>query len=162
MTKRALLLAACLVATAGLAHAKHNMAGCGLGSMLFKENEKPHQILAATTNGLFGNQTFGISSETLGCTKDGMVRADKARQVYAEVNLQKLSREMAAGNGEYLTAFASLMGCKDSASQKAFGQLTQQKYEKILPTEKTDAETLIDNLQTEMSKDPVVSKSCTL
>ena len=49
-----------------------NMAGCGLGSMLFKDNNntKGVQSTAATTNGIFDNQLFGITSGTLGCTGD--------------------------------------------------------------------------------------------
>ena len=49
-----------------------NMAGCGLGSMLFKDNNntKGVQSTAATTNGTFYNQYLGITSGTLGCTGD--------------------------------------------------------------------------------------------
>ena len=37
--------------------------GCGLGTMIFDGNDGLiSQIAAATTNGSFGNQTFGISS----------------------------------------------------------------------------------------------------
>ena len=47
----------------------YGMAGCGLGSLLFgNDNTTLMQILAATTNGLFGSQTFGITSGTSNCT----------------------------------------------------------------------------------------------
>jgi hypothetical protein len=46
-----------------------NSTGCGLGTIIF-EGQKgiAPQVLAVTTNGTSGNQTFGITSGTLGCT----------------------------------------------------------------------------------------------
>jgi len=45
--------------------------GCGLGSMMFEGRKGVlTDVLAATTNGSFGNQTFGMSSGTSGCKKD--------------------------------------------------------------------------------------------
>lgn len=42
--------------------------GCGLGSMIFRgQRGLVPQILAVTTNGSFGTQTFGISTGTSGC-----------------------------------------------------------------------------------------------
>ncbi|MBI5200534.1 MAG: DUF3015 family protein [Elusimicrobia bacterium] len=135
----------------------HNMSGCGLGSMIFKNNVKGEQILASTTNGLFGNQTFGISSETLGCTKDGVVKADKRREVFASVNLQKLSQEMAQGRGEYLNGFAALSGCKDQA---AFAKFSQTHYQKLFTSENTDASALLQNVDAQIAADPAMAKAC--
>ena len=60
--------------------------GCGWGTYLFGDKEtKIPLILGATTNGCSGNQTFGISSETMGCTsKGGWVRNEKKQlpQIY--------------------------------------------------------------------------------
>src|SRR5260221_9590951 len=93
------------------------MAGCGLGYMLLsnKDNEKVTQVLGATTNGTFGSQTFGISSGTSGCTEDGAVKFAKATEVYADVNLDSLRREMAMGQGEFVTTFASLLGASEAS-----------------------------------------------
>jgi len=61
------------------------------------------------------------------CTvKGAWVRNEKKQAAYAEVNLQKLSTEMAQGGGEYLNAFASLMGANDEASKKAFISMTSR------------------------------------
>lgn len=158
MIKKGLLIILVLATgvSAGYA-AEFTAAGCGLGTMLFEgKTKKAHLILAATTNGLFGNQTFGISSETLGCTSDGVVKADKKLDVYAEVNLQRLSKEMAQGGGEYLDNLAVLMGCKDAASRMAFAQLAQQKYETLFPSENTDSSSLLKSLRTEMAVHPLL------
>src|SRR5216684_9197681 len=93
------------------ARGNHPMAGCGLGYLLLsnKDNEKVTQVVGATTNGTFGSQTFGISSGTSGCTEDGTVKVARATEVYAEVNLDSLRREMAAGQGEFVNTFAKLL-----------------------------------------------------
>ena len=144
------------VAQAGV----HNMSGCGLGAMIFKNNVKGEQILASTTNGLFGNQTFGISSETLGCTKDGVVKSSMRREVYASVNLQKLSQEMAQGRGEFLNGFAALSGCRDQKSQEAFAKFSQTNYQKLFTSENTDATALLKNVDAELKADPALAKAC--
>jgi hypothetical protein len=94
--------------------AGQNMAGCGLGSLAFKENGKWQQVLAATTNGTFGTQTFGISTGTSNCTADGAVKSERATEVFVAVNFDSLKSEMARGSGEHLVALSSLMGCERS------------------------------------------------
>ena len=75
--KRIVTLAAVVALVApSLALAKggnHPMAGCGLGYVLFGHNDNSPimQVLAATTNGISGNQTFGMTTGTSGCTDDG-------------------------------------------------------------------------------------------
>src|SRR5437868_14162189 len=98
-----LSMVAALLPSFALASGNQPMAGCGLGYLLLsnKDNSKVTQVLGATTNGTFGTQTFGISSGTSGCTEDGAVKLTKATEVYAEVNLDTLRREMAMGQGEF-------------------------------------------------------------
>src|SRR5258708_472329 len=95
-------IAAVTIATSmAFAKGNHPMEVCGLAYVLLssKENSKVMQVLGATTNGTSGNQTFGISSGTSGCTEDGALKIVKAAEVYAEVNPDSLRREMAAGQG---------------------------------------------------------------
>src|SRR4051812_16002049 len=81
----------------------YGMAGCGLGSLVFgQENTMLKQILAATTNGTFGSQTFGITSGTSNCTTAGVVKAQREQAAFVEVNFRDLKRDMAAGGGEFL------------------------------------------------------------
>ena len=90
----------------------YGMAGCGLGSMIFGPvNEPVAQVLAATTNGTLATQTFGISSGTSNCVSGGVIRAEREQAAFAEVNFDDLKRDMAAGGGEYLRSFSSLLGC---------------------------------------------------
>src|SRR5580658_9609667 len=48
--------------------AKYGTAGCGLGSIVFGNKAGIVQIFAATTNGTFATQTFGITTGTSNCS----------------------------------------------------------------------------------------------
>lgn len=85
------------------------MAGCGLGAVIF--GAEGNQILASTTNGIYGNQSFGITSGTSNCTDDGAAYLKHQQEVFAHVNYKGLKQDMAAGQGEKLDAFANLLGC---------------------------------------------------
>jgi len=111
------------------------------------------QVLGATTNGTSGSQTFGISSGTSGCTEDGAVKWSKAAEVYAEVNLDSLRREMAMGKGEYVETFASLLGATD-ATRPAMLQLFQSEYAALFPTASTTSGDLLSALGSTLVQHP--------
>ena len=149
-----------MLGAASVAHAQgYGMAGCGLGTYVFKDNTTGAQILAATTNGTFGSQTFGITSGTSNCTSGGVVKAQREQAAFAEVNFQDLKRNMAAGGGEFLTSFATLLGCEDSA-KPALAKMTQSKYESILPTEQTTPMQMLSGVKTQIKADARLSQSC--
>jgi len=137
----------------------YGMAGCGLGSIIFKDNSTLMQVLAATFNGSFSNQTFAMSSGTLNCTSGGVVKAQREQAAFAEVNFQDLKRNMASGGGEFLTSFSSLLGCEDAA-KPALAKMTQEKYETILPTEATTPVQLVSNVKTQIKATPALASSC--
>ena len=129
MIKRTMWMLAAVMVLSTVAQASgQNDAGCGLGSMLFKEQKPVHQIVAATTNGCFGNQTFGITTGTLGCTSGGLIKASKEREVFVATNLRAIERELAAGKGQYASSLASLSGC--GAKSEEFLSLSKMRYEK--------------------------------
>lgn len=143
------------------AHAQsYGSAGCGLGSMLFgKDNSKGMQILAATTNGIFGNQTFGITSGTLNCVSGGVVTAQREQTAFAEVNFQDLKRNMAMGGGEYLTSFSTLLGCEEAA-KPAFFKMSQAKYGTLVPTAETTPVALVTSVKEQIKADPALAAQC--
>jgi hypothetical protein len=124
--------AAVLVVAATSAYAApYGAAGCGLGSMIFeKDNTWWKQVLAATTNGTSGNQTFGISTGTLNCDSPA---AGKTAQVeaYIEANKLALANDIAKGNGETISGLSKVYGCGDTA---AFGMALKSNYRTIFPS----------------------------
>jgi len=76
------------------------------------------QIFAATTNGLFANQTFGISSGTLGCGASPAAGVASAKS-YVETNRQSFAKDVARGQGETIANLSQLSGCADQAAVAA-------------------------------------------
>lgn len=122
-------------------------AGCGLGSMIITKNTKVMQILAATTNGSFGSQTFGITFGTSNCSASGIVQNDKQIQYFVEVNQAELTREMAQGHGEKLSTLAALNGCASQNQISAFNAKAQSSFSTIVPTAKTSAVDFVNNMK---------------
>lgn len=121
-------------------------AGCGLGSLIISKNSKLLQLFAVTTNGTFGSQTFGITSGTSNCSSSGLVMNEKEIEYFVEVNQDDLSREMAQGHGGKLETLAALHGCVSPTAAQAFGAKAQAQYEEILPSAKTSAVDMVNNM----------------
>ena len=140
-----------------VAHAEgnHPMAGCGLGYILFGKdlNSKGAQIGASILNSFYWIQTFGISSGSSGCTPDGMVAMGQEVEVYVAVNLPNLAAEMAKGEGEYLNAFAALLGTSEQ-NRPALLSFFQEKYEVLFPSEETNSIEMLEALRKELESRP--------
>jgi Protein of unknown function (DUF3015) len=138
----------------------YGMAGCGLGALAFPDDNDPFsQVLAATTNGTFGTQTFGITSGTSECTQDGRIRSERAQEAFAEVNFESIAREMAQGQGEHLTAFAHLLGCPENSVDE-FGRLTQRNYPQIFSREAMTGLELVEVVKQSIASDATLSQTC--
>jgi hypothetical protein len=122
--------------------------GCGLGNMLFKEvgqNSTLLQVFAVTTNGTFGNQTFGISSGTLGCKMpDKFVSTEKLQRFVAD-NMDTLAQDMAAGRGEAVSTLAELMNVSVD-ERPAFYTLLQANFNNIYTSASVEYADVIDNI----------------
>ena len=147
------LFAVAALALAPMAASAHSDAGCGVGSMIMDgKSGVVFHVLAATTNGTFGNQTFGMSTGTLGCKSDGPVTASAELKSFASANLDQLAVEMAAGEGEALTALASLYKI-DTSDRAAFYALTKANYGTIVSSDEVTAGDMLASLQTLMAAD---------
>jgi len=131
------------LALPGLAMAKDS-TGCGLGTMVFDgESGVAPQVLAVTTNGTSGNQTFGISSGTLGCDQQGTV--DSLAEFTSD-NMDKLAADVAAGEGETLVTARDLMGI-DAEHQERFNQKMQDNFDRIFSSTDTTAEEVVTSME---------------
>jgi hypothetical protein len=132
--------------------------GCGWGTQAFKGSRgKTSKILAATTNGLFANQTFGISSETAGCTGEGVIASSERLNMYAGANIDKLQRDIALGQGESLATLAYLMGIQD-ADKPAFYSMAKAHFADIFPSADVTAGQMLTSMSQLMASDPALSK----
>ncbi len=146
------LLVTPLIIGMSSAMAARDNVGCGLGSTLFDGNDGTgSQVLAVTTNGTSGNQTFGISSGTLGCEEGGVVTASAAVNMFAGANLDALSRDMSVGQGESLASLAQLMGIK-TEDKATFFSTVRSNYGTIFSADDISAGKMLDNLYQVMAQ----------
>lgn len=157
--KRTLVMAAIgVLASSGAAMAGDPNVGCGWGTLAFKgQTGVAAQVLAATTNGSFGNQTFGISSGTAGCKRGGTVTAEARIQMYAAANIDQLASDMAAGRGESLDTLAQLIGVSD-ADKPAFFALTKANFGALFASDQVTAGNLLGSLEGLMAADAQLSQ----
>ena len=151
-----------LVSVTGSAFAAsgYGDGGCGLGSIVFGNEPGAVQILASTTNGTFGSQTFGITTGTSNCNPSGLVKLEKEREVFAQQNYTTLVKEMAIGEGDSLDTLASLYGCSQD-SLADFGAMTQDNFGSIVTSDSTSSEEMLSSLEQKIADHAVLSQSCT-
>jgi Protein of unknown function (DUF3015) len=133
-------------------------AGCGVGTILFEGQKGPApQVLAATTNGSFGNQTFGISTGTLGCERDAVVRSPTKVRMLMISSLDSLATDVARGQGETLESLASLMAVEPDHRARFFASL-QGDFGRIFPSEDVTVDEVIVSMNAVFAADPVLQR----
>jgi len=153
------------VSTAAAATAKarssagYGSAGCGWGGNVIQKRDFWAQFGAWMLNGVSSNQTFAMTSGTSGCSKIGLILAEKEQTTFVENNYGSLVREMAAGEGEHLSTLAGLLGCATD-DVEAFGTFTQVNYSTIIQDEDTTATEMLVSLKSGLSRDQRFSTSC--
>jgi hypothetical protein len=150
------LIAMILLAGSSVAMADQDV-GCGLGTVLFagKSGIAP-KVLAATTNGTYGNQTFGITSGTLGCQSDGVISSRARLSMFMGTNSERLARDMSVGHGESLNVLADLMGVKEQ-DKSLFFQTAKANFSTIFAADNQTAGQVLAALQQVMAKDAVLA-----
>jgi hypothetical protein len=157
---RKILAAAVLGVTvsSGAALAGDPDVGCGWGTTLFngRKGVAP-KVMAATTNGCLGSQTFGITSGTAGCTRGGVVKAEAQLNMYAGANIDQLASDMAAGQGEALDTLAYLLRIAD-ADKPAFFRLAKSSFGVLFPSDQVTAGEMLGALNGVMAADRQLAK----
>ena len=169
MTKKLVLMQVAVAllffsATAALAKGNPDTGpGCGLGKVAWEDYKHQKNILPqalmATTNVSFSNtigMTFGIS----GCTNDGKFMTEQKATMFAEINFENLSQEMAQGQGEHLASLATLMGVP-AEHQAEFFAMTQEKYTTLIQSGDTSPAAMIKALNAAMAGHPALAQLST-
>lgn len=133
------LLAAAAVAvalTAAPARAADNV-GCGMGSVLLRgQSGIVLNLLATFLNNISGNQTFGITTGTSGCTQNGRIAGGTGKLfAFMENNLDQFAIDASRGHGETIDAVASIM---DIPADKV-GSIAKQNFAVLFNGEDADA-----------------------
>lgn len=112
--------------------------GCGLGSMAWRgQSGIAPQVLAATTNGLFGTQTFGITFGTSGCDPNGRITGGTGRMALAfmENNMEQYAMDAAAGHGETIETLAGIL----NMDSEKLGEISKQNFAYMFNDQNADA-----------------------
>lgn len=142
--KKILISSLAVLALSTSVYANNQNTGCGLGSVLIKDqNTVVTQILAATTNGTSGNQTFGITSGTLNCDKPSTFVSNDKLNKFVSDNMDELALDISAGKGETLNTVAKLMNVENSES---FNANLKANFANIYASENVSSATVIDSI----------------
>lgn len=147
-----LIAGAILLGASSMAFAQ---PGCGVGAMIWKGQSgiAPH-VLAATTNGTFGNQTFGMSTGTLGCDTNEAVQS---MAMYMDSNIDKIARDMSRGEGENLDTLAVLLNVEQK-DRAEFRKLLQDNFATVFPSSDTTSDEAVSAIVTLLESHQSFSK----
>ena len=165
MSKKVLFLSIAVLfgAQASLAMASNpdTGPGCGLGKLAWADykgqKEIAPQVLMATTNGI-GMNTFAISTGTSGCTNDGKIMSEHKTTVFASLNFDALTAEMAQGQGEHLASLATLMGVPAERHGEFF-VMTQERYASLVQAGEASPVALVKSLNEAIAGHPLLAQA---
>jgi Protein of unknown function (DUF3015) len=150
MKKFIVVMAIALMSVSAFA-GKYGSAGCGLGSMIFEGDQTWwKQVLAATSNGLSGNQTFAITLGTSNCDSPAPLKVGQA-EAFVEANKVALANDIARGNGETIVGLSKVYGCSNSME---FGRALKSNYNTIFTSNSATSSEITHNINS------VASTSC--
>lgn len=131
---------------------------CGWGSKVFNgQKGTAAKVMAVTTNGTSGNQTFGISSGTSGCSQDGVVSSNWKTAAYVGENMNRLALDMSRGEGESLNSLASLISVESQDLAK-FNSTLKSNFAQIFNNSEVRSEQVVANIKTVLAADASLAK----
>lgn len=126
--------------------------GCGVGTTIMAGESGliPH-LLASFTNGLTF-QSISLTLGVMGCDTNDTITADAQLRKFASGNIDRLSREMAAGGGESVDVFAALLGVAP-ADRGAFAEVVQSNFGVLFPSGDTTVGEMLVSLDGVLAAD---------
>ena len=144
-----------VLASSGVAlAAPYGASGCGLGSVLLGDQKGIIQVLGATLNGLFANQSFGITFGTLNCGEASVKGVAQNTKIYIEANREVVAKDISRGQGDTIIGLAAIAGCRDSSQ---VGATLQKNYERIFPTAQVESEQVTHAILETLREDPALA-----
>ncbi|MDY0006759.1 MAG: DUF3015 family protein [Spongiibacteraceae bacterium] len=154
-----LMLAIALTGTASVGFADAaGGAGCGWGNMLFDgQSGAASHVLAITTNGTFGNNTFGVTFGTNGCSSSGTISYGGKEMIDVSAVMDEFSEDVARGDGEVVTALAVSLGIAPE-DRAAFKATLHNNFATIFPSSATTTDDVLAAIWSVMQQDAQLGK----
>lgn len=139
--------------------------GCGLGKVMWEGSTAANSIggellISTTNNTILPWQAFGITTGNFGCKNNGKLWAEQKVNMFASVNFENLSQEMAQGQGEHLASLASLMGVPVE-KQADFFAMTQDRYNSLVKAGESSPVAMIKAINDAIAAHPVLAQAST-
>ena len=132
--------------------------GCGWGNLLFEgQTGKVPHVIGITTNGTSGNNTFGVTSGTNGCSSKAVIGYGGKSMVDLSALMDEFSEDVARGEGEVITAVAISMGVEKS-DRAIFKATLQENFTAIFPGADVTAEEVMLNIREVMGQNHQLAK----
>ena len=146
------LISASSVANAGAAGG----SGCGWGQALFTgQSGTATHVLAGITNASTGNNTFGMTTGTNGCTTNGTLSYGGQSVVSSIMN--EFSEDVARGEGDALDTVAIVYGV-EANDRDTFAKVMHENFTTLFPSEDVTAEEMMSSIEDLMKSDATLSK----
>lgn len=136
---------------------QYGAAGCGLGSMVLGTKPGFMQVFAATTNGTFGSQTFGITTGTSNCVGPNGENAMMKMDIFLEHNKNQVAADLSRGQGETIGTMAYILGCSDAGN---LGSALKNNYSRVYTSEEVSVNEITDNVITVIINNQELSNDC--
>ena len=106
-------------------------------------------MLAVTTNGIFGNQTFAITSGTLDCEQPSKIVSRERVNTFVADNMDNLATDIARGHGEYLNTLAVLMEVPEDSRADFYVRL-QSNFSTIYSSPQVNSTEVVSSIESLM------------
>lgn len=124
-------------------HTVREDCGCGLGGYAIgEETGLLWKLLGTFLNGLCGNQTFAMSTGTLGCGEPQSLAMNEQLNIYVADNMDALAVDIAQGEGESLDALAEIASIPET-KQPALNSKLQANFGQIFSASDVTHETVV-------------------
>ena len=147
------LFSASTVANAGAAGGD---GGCGWGQALFEgQSGMATHVLAGITNASTGNNTFGMTTGTNGCTTTGTLGYG-GQSVVSSI-MDEFSEDVARGEGDAMDTVSVVYGV-DAQDRDTFAKVMHENFTTLFPSEDVTADELMSSIEEIMKSDATLSK----
>ena len=131
-------------------------SGCGWGQALFDgQSGTATHVLAGITNAITGNNTFGMTTGTNGCTTSGTLSYG-GQSVVSSV-MDEFSEDVARGQGDALDTVSVVYGV-EAKDRDAFAKAMHENFNTLFPSEDVTAEELMASIEKVMKADSTLNK----
>lgn len=131
---------------------------CGWGNMLFEGKAGAgYHFMASIFNSSSGNNTFGMTSGTNGCSTRGRLTYSGKNVMTVSQIMTEFSEDVAKGNGEALETVAVVFGI-EKQDRTVFAEVAHANFEKLFPSENVTAEHVVETLVELLKSDARLAK----